>query len=72
MGHQVWLCNGAEGAGLSGAATLGLERAGELDGDLYEGLTPASGALAGKHKLAAVLVLRAMIDFALTHNRFSR
>ncbi len=49
-----------------------LERTRELDGDRYEILTPASEALAGKHKLAAVLVLRSMIDFALTQNRSSR
>ena len=57
---------------LNRAAALVLERRRELDGDRYEILTPASEALAGKHKLAAVLVLRAMIDFALTHNRSSR
>jgi tetratricopeptide (TPR) repeat protein len=57
---------------LNRAAALVLERTRELDGDRYEILTPASEALAGKHKLAAVLVLRAMIDFALTKNRSSR
>jgi hypothetical protein len=57
---------------LNRAAALVMERKRELDGDRYEILTPASEALAGKHKLAAVLVLRAMIDFALTHNRSSR
>ena len=57
---------------LNRAAALVMERRRELDGDRYEILTPASEALAGKHKLAAVLVLRAMIDFALTHNRSSR
>ena len=50
---------------LNRAAALVLERTRELDGDHYEILTPASEALAGKHKLAAVLVLRAMIDFSL-------
>jgi len=49
-----------------------MERTRELDGDRYEILTPASEALADKHKLAAVLVLRAMIDFALNQNRSSR
>lgn len=57
---------------LNRAAALVLGRAGELDGDRYEILTPASEALAGKHNLAAVLVLGAMIDFALTQNRSSR
>jgi hypothetical protein len=57
---------------LNRAAALVLERTRELDGDRYEILTPATEALAGKHKLAAVLVLRAMIDFALNQNRSSR
>jgi hypothetical protein len=57
---------------LNRAAALVPERRRELDGDRYEILTPASEALAGKHKLAAVLVLRAMIDFALNQNRSSR
>jgi hypothetical protein len=57
---------------LNRAAALVMERRRELDGDQYEILTPASEALAGKHKLAAVLVLRAMIDFALIRNRSSR
>jgi hypothetical protein len=57
---------------LNRAAALVMERTRELDGDRYEILTPASEALADKHKLAAVLVLRAMIDFALNQNRSSR
>ena len=48
------------------------QRAGELDGDHYEILTPAADALAGKYPLAATLVLRAMIDFSLTKGRSSR
>jgi hypothetical protein len=43
-----------------------------LDGDHYEILTPAADALAAKHPLAATLVLRAMIDFALGKSRASR
>jgi hypothetical protein len=35
-----------------------------LDEDHYETLTPAADALAGKHPLAAMLVLRAMVDFS--------
>jgi Family of unknown function (DUF6880) len=35
-------------------------------------LTPAADALAGKHPLAATMVLRAMIDFSLTNSRSSR
>jgi len=57
---------------LDRAATLVLQRAGELDGDHYEILTTAADALAGKHPLAATVVLRAMIDFSLTNSRSSR
>lgn len=54
------------------AARLLVTRAGELDGDHYEILSPAADALAGKHPLAATLLLRAMIDFTLTKARSSR
>jgi hypothetical protein len=54
------------------AARLVVQRAAELDGDHYEILTPAADALAGKHPLAATLVLRAMIDFSLIKSRSSR
>jgi hypothetical protein len=54
------------------AARLVVRRAGELDGDHYEILSPAADALAGRHPLAATLVLRAMIDFTLTRARSSR
>lgn len=57
---------------LDRAARLVAERAGELDGNHYEVLTPAADALAGKHPLAATLALRAMIDFTLTKSRSSR
>jgi len=57
---------------LDRAANLVLQRAGELDGDRYEILTPAADALAGKFPLAATLLLRAMIDFSLTKGRSSR
>ena len=57
---------------LDRAASLVIERAGELDGNHYEFLTPAAHALAGKHPLAATLVLRAMVDFSLTQGRSSR
>lgn len=57
---------------LDRAARLVTERAGELDGDHYEILSPAADALAGKHPLAATLVLRAMIDFTLAKARSSR
>lgn len=54
------------------ATRLVIGRAGELNGDHYEILSPAADALAGKHPLAATLVLRAMIDFTLTKARSSR
>jgi hypothetical protein len=57
---------------LDRAADLVIRRAKELNGDHYEILTLAADALAAKHPLAATLVLRAMIDFALTRSRSSR
>ena len=57
---------------LDRAATLVLELAAELDGDHYEILTPAAEALAGKHPLAATMLLRAMINFSLKNSRSSR
>ncbi|MEO1199165.1 MAG: DUF6880 family protein [Pseudomonadota bacterium] len=57
---------------LEKAASLTVARAAELDGDHYEILTPAAEKLFGKHPLAATLLLRAMIDFALREARTSR
>jgi hypothetical protein len=57
---------------LDKAAALVLERSSELDGDHYEILSPAAEALAAKHPLAAAMLLRAMIDFALKENRVKR
>lgn len=57
---------------LERAARIVTQRAGELDGDLYEILTPAADALAGKYPLAATLMLRVMVDFSLTHAKSSR
>ncbi|MBX6329134.1 MAG: hypothetical protein IRY89_11220 [Pseudolabrys sp.] len=57
---------------LDRASRLVIRRAGELDGDHYEILSPAADALAGKHPLAATLMLRAMIDFTLAKARSSR
>ena len=54
------------------AARLVIRRAGALDGRHYEILSPAADALAGRHPLAATLVLRAMIDFTLAQARSSR
>jgi hypothetical protein len=57
---------------LDRAARLVIARAKELDGDRYEILTSAAQALADEQPLAATLLLRAMIDFALTKARFGR
>jgi hypothetical protein len=57
---------------LEKAAALVLGRAKGLNGDHYEVLSPAADALAGKHPLAATLLLRSMIDFALKRNRVKR
>jgi hypothetical protein len=57
---------------LDRAANLVINRSEELHGDHYEILTPAANALAGKHPLAATLLLRAMIDFSLDQSRSSR
>ncbi len=57
---------------LEKAAALVLGRAKELNGDHYAILSPAADALAGKHPLAATLLLRSMIDFALKQNRVKR
>ena len=57
---------------LDRAAGVVTQRAGEIDGNQYEFLTPAADALAGKYPLAATLTLRTMIDFTLTTNRVSR
>lgn len=54
------------------AAKLVSRRKVELDGDLYELMTPAAEVLAEKHPLAATTVLRAMIDFTLDSARASR
>jgi hypothetical protein len=57
---------------LDRAANLVINRSEELNGDQYEILTPAANALAGKHPLAATLLLRAMVDFSLDQGRTSR
>jgi hypothetical protein len=54
------------------AARLVLDRADEVDGDHYEVLTPAADALQEKHPLAATVLRRAMIDFALDQARVKR
>jgi hypothetical protein len=57
---------------LDRASALVLARAGELDGDLYETLTPLAEALEPSYPLAASIALRAMVDFTLTRARSSR
>ncbi len=57
---------------LERASRLVVARAGELNGDLYELLTPAAEALEGRYSLAATLARRAMIDFTLGAARASR
>ena len=57
---------------LDKAANMVTRRAAELDGNQYEILTPAAEALGARYPLAATLMLRAMIDFALTQSRSSR
>ena len=57
---------------LDQAAHLVLARADELNGDFYEILAPAAAALEAKHPLAATILRRALIDFALERNRVKR
>jgi hypothetical protein len=57
---------------LDKAAALVLQRAGEINGDHYEILTPAADVLGVEHPLAATLLLRAMIDFSLKESRVKR
>lgn len=47
-------------------------RADEIDGDRYEILTPAAETLRARYPLAAVLLWRSMINFALYDGRSSR
>ena len=54
------------------AAALITDRIDELDGNYYETLTPAAEALRDRYPLAAVLLWRAMIDFALQNGRATR
>ncbi|MBB4191201.1 hypothetical protein GGE45_002767 [Rhizobium aethiopicum] len=54
------------------AAKLISRRQAELDGDLYELMTPAAEMLQEKYPLAATVVLRSMIGFALDEGRSSR
>lgn len=57
---------------LERAARLVLRRAGELDGEHYDLLASAAEVLAGRQPLAATVLLRSMIDFALEKARYGR
>jgi hypothetical protein len=57
---------------LDKAAQLVLNHADEWNGDHYELLSPAADALETKHPLAATVLRRAMIDFALKNARSKR
>jgi len=57
---------------LDKAAQLVMTRSHELDGNRYEVLTPAADALHAEHPLAATVLRRAMIDFALNNARAKR
>lgn len=57
---------------LEEAAKFVMARQAELNGDLYELMTPAAEALQEKHPLAATILLRSMIDFTLSRARSSR
>jgi len=57
---------------LDKAAAMLSRRHQELDGDAYPLLTPAADKLAGKQPLAAMLCLRAMIEFTLDKAKSTR
>lgn len=57
---------------LDRAAALVLARGSGLDGEQHEILTRAAEALADRYPLAATMLLRSMIDFALTKSRSAR
>ena len=54
------------------AAELVRSRQKDLDGNAYEILTPTAELLAAEYPLAAALVWRSMITFALQNNRAKR
>lgn len=54
------------------ATEIVIARSTEIDGEAYEILTPLADALEPQNPLAAVLVWRAMISFALDHARSGR
>lgn len=54
------------------AAKLIVTRKADLDGNLYELMTPAAEALSARYPLAATLALRSMIDFTLESGKSGR
>ena len=56
----------------SAASEMIIKRKLAIDGNHYQILTPAANALDGKYPLAASLLRRAMITFALDTGRYSR
>jgi len=54
------------------AAGLVMARGDEIDGDKYVLMTRAAEALRGRHPLAATLLKRAMINYALGYGRVAR
>lgn len=54
------------------AASVVADRLGEIDGDAYWVLGPAAERLEAKEPLAAILLYRKMIEFALDRGRSSR
>lgn len=54
------------------AASLVLQRRGELDGNLYYILDPAAKALEAKHPLAATILYRTMIEYTLEKSKTTR
>ena len=57
---------------LDRASALALRRKADLNGDNYWKLKEVADALAGSYPLAATIVLRSMIDFALTNSQNRR
>lgn len=57
---------------LDQAANVVLFRSDELDGNYYELLGPAADALEEKHRLASIVLRRALIDFTMVKARSTR
>jgi hypothetical protein len=57
---------------LDRANEIVIKRFPEIDGDIYEILSPAASALEARYPLATTLIRRAMIDFTLNNARAGR